>query len=43
VSRLREETGWLMVRLIWAELFRGGALAAKTRRQLDRGKVLVMA
>ena len=42
-DRLREETGWLMVRLIWAELFRGGALAAKIRRQLDRGKVLVMA
>jgi len=40
-DRLREETGWLMVRLIWEELFRGGPLAAKIRRQLDRGKTLV--
>jgi hypothetical protein len=40
-DRLREETGWLMVRLIWAELFRGGALAARIRRQLERGKTIV--
>lgn len=42
-DRLREETGWLMVRLIWAELFRPDAAAAKIRRQLERGKALVVA
>lgn len=40
-DRLREETGWLMVRLIWAELFRSDRLAAKIRRQLERGKAVV--
>jgi hypothetical protein len=40
-DRLREETGWYMVRLIWAELFRPGPTAARIRRQLERGKVLV--
>jgi len=40
---LRSETGWLMVRLIWAELFRPGAAAAKIRRQLERGKTLIVA
>lgn len=40
---LREITGWLMVRLIWAELFRPGPTAAKIRRQLERGKKLVVA
>lgn len=42
-DRLREETGWLMVRLIWAELFRPSATAAKVRRQLERGKALLAA
>ena len=40
---LREETGWLMVRLIWSELFRPGPTAAKVRRQLERGSALVVA
>jgi hypothetical protein len=40
---LRAETGWLMVRLIWAELFRPGPTAAKIRRQLERGKTLIVA
>ncbi|HEY0904074.1 MAG TPA: hypothetical protein VGE14_09320 [Marmoricola sp.] len=40
---LREETGWLMVRMIWAELFRPGATAAKIRRQLVRGRKLLVA
>jgi hypothetical protein len=40
---LREETGWLMVRLIWAELFQPGATGAKIRRQLERGRALVVA
>ena len=42
-DRLREETGWLMVRLIWAELFRPGPTAAKIRRQLERGRTLLVA
>lgn len=42
-DRLREETGWLMVRLIWAEIFRSGPTGAKIRRQLERGKTLVVA
>ena len=40
---LRCATGWLMVRLIWAELFRPGPTAAKIRRQLERGRTLVIA
>jgi hypothetical protein len=42
-DRLREETGWLMVRLIWAELFSPGPTAAKIRRQLERGRTLIVA
>jgi hypothetical protein len=37
---LRARTGWLMVRIIWSELFRPGPTAAKIRRQLERGKAL---
>jgi len=40
---LRDETGWMMVRLIWSELFRPGPTAAKIRRQLERGRRLVVA
>jgi len=39
---LRYATGWLMVRLIWAEIFRPGATAAKIRAQLARGKRVVI-
>lgn len=39
-DRLREETGWLMVRLIWAELFQPGHVGRKIRRQLERGRTL---
>jgi hypothetical protein len=42
-DRLREQTGWLMVRLIWAELFHPGRTAAKIRRQLERGTALIVA
>lgn len=42
-DRLREETGWLMVRLIWSELFRPEATAAKIRRQLERARGLLIA
>jgi hypothetical protein len=42
-DRLREETGWFMVRLIWAELFAPGATGAKIRRQLERGRTLRIA
>ena len=42
-DRLREETGWLMIRLIWPELFTPGSTAARIRAQLDRGKVLRVA
>jgi hypothetical protein len=37
---LRARTGWLMVRIIWSELFRPGPTAAKIRRQLERGRAL---
>lgn len=40
---LREATGWLMVRLIWAEIFRPGPTGAKIRRQLERGRTLRVA
>jgi hypothetical protein len=40
-DRLREETGWLMIRLIWAELFKPGETGARIRRQLERGKKLL--
>ena len=39
---LRYATGWLMVRLIWAELFRPGPTAAKIRAQLSRGRAIVV-
>lgn len=39
-DRLREETGWLMVRIIWSQLFAPGATAARIRRQLQRGHAL---
>jgi hypothetical protein len=42
-DRLREETGWLMVRLIWPELFTPGPTAARIRAQLERGKTLKVA
>lgn len=42
-DRLREETGWLMIRLIWAELFRPTVTAARIRRQLERGRTLLVA
>jgi hypothetical protein len=38
---LRQATNWLVVRLIWSELFKPGPTAAKIRRQLDRGGVLL--
>ncbi|MGY2877054.1 hypothetical protein ACVW00_004244 [Marmoricola sp. URHA0025 HA25] len=40
---LRACTGWLMVRIIWSELFRPGPTAAKIRRQLERGRALRIA
>jgi hypothetical protein len=40
---LREETGWLMIRLIWSELFQSGPTGARLRRQLARGKSLFVA
>lgn len=39
-DHLREETGWLMVRIIWSQLFTPGATAARIRRQLERGRAL---
>jgi hypothetical protein len=42
-DRLREETGWFMVRLIWKELFEPTVTAAKIRRQLERGRALRIA
>lgn len=40
---LREITGWLMVRIIWKEIFTPGPTGAKIRRQLERGKRLIVA
>jgi hypothetical protein len=40
---LREVTGWLMIRLIWRELFTPDATAARLRAQLLRGRKLVAA
>ncbi len=37
---LREITGWIMIRLIWADLFRQGATGARIRKQLVRGHSL---
>ena len=42
-DRLREETGWLMIRLVWAELFTPGPTAARIWEQLRRGKALRVA
>jgi hypothetical protein len=40
---LREITGWLMIRLIWRELFTPEVTAARLRAQLLRGRKLVAA
>lgn len=40
---LREVTGWLMVRLIWRELFTPDVTAARIREQLLRGRKLIAA
>jgi hypothetical protein len=42
-DRLREITSWLMVRLIWKELFRVEETAARIREQLERGRTLLVA
>lgn len=40
---LRELTGWLMIRLIWSELFTPGPTTARIREQLARGRRVVAA
>jgi hypothetical protein len=40
---LREATGWLMIRLIWRELFTPSATATRLRAQLERGARLIAA
>jgi hypothetical protein len=40
---LREATGWLMIRLIWKELFDHATTAARIRAQLQRGRALIAA
>jgi hypothetical protein len=42
-DRLREQTGWLMIRIIWAELMQPTATAARLRAQLERGRTLLAA
>lgn len=37
---LREVTGWLMVRIIWPQLFTPRATGVRIRRQLERGRTL---
>jgi hypothetical protein len=38
---LREITGWLMIRLVWADLYRPVVTAARIREQLSRGHLLL--
>lgn len=40
---LREVTGWLMIRLVWRELFTRDVTAARIRAQLLRGRKLIAA
>lgn len=40
---LREITGWLMIRIIWPELFTPQVTAARIRAQLQRGSRLIAA
>jgi hypothetical protein len=40
---LREITGWLMIRIIWPELFTPAVTAARIRAQLERGRRFVAA
>lgn len=40
-DRMREETGWLMIRLIWKELFTPSVTGARIREQLSRGRTLI--
>jgi hypothetical protein len=40
---LREATNWLVLRLIWGEIFKPGATAVRIRRQLERGHKLLVA
>jgi hypothetical protein len=42
-DRLRELTGWLMIRLIWSELFTPGRTADRIQDQLRRGRRLLAA
>jgi hypothetical protein len=42
-DRLREITNWLMIRLIWKELFQVEKTAARIRKQLERGRTLLAA
>jgi hypothetical protein len=40
-DQLRELTGWLMIRIIWAELFRPTHTARRIQEQLSRGRRLL--
>lgn len=42
-DQLRERTGWLMIRLIWREIFQPGLTGARIREQLRRGQRLIAA
>jgi hypothetical protein len=42
-DRLREITGWLMIRLIWADLYRPVETGRRIREQLVRGSRLISA
>jgi hypothetical protein len=37
-DRLREETGWLMIRFIWEDIFKVSQSAERIREQLQRGQ-----
>jgi hypothetical protein len=42
-DQLREATQWLMIRIIWRELFEQAELGRRIRSQLDRGRRLLAA
>jgi hypothetical protein len=42
-DRLREITGWLMIRLVWADLYRQHDTGRRIRHQLVRGRALLAA
>ena len=38
-NRLREVTGWVMIRIVWADLYRPQVTAERVRRMLRMGLI----